>query len=125
MACGESRTITRHVTFFKKFSPEFEITSDSITNRDADVPETMSRSEPLTPPPTPQQPLEDLLPPVQQENGRRRLVFRVLSPETPTAIPQDTQSETGMDPASQDSEVVGEEGTEQTYVGTQRQNRGK
>ena len=85
----------------------------------------MSRSVPLTPPPTPQQPLEDVLPPVQQENGRERLAFRASLPETPTAIPHDPQSGTGMEPASQVSQAVGKEGTEQTYVGTQRQNRGK
>ena len=62
---------------------------------------------------------------VQQENGRERLAFRASSPETPTAIPHDPQSGKGMEPASQDSEAVGEEGTEQTYVGTHRQNRGK
>ena len=37
VARGESRTIIRHVTFFKKLSPEFELTSDSVTNRDTDV----------------------------------------------------------------------------------------
>ena len=111
MAPGESRTITRHVTFFKKLSSEFEV--------------TVSRSVPLTPPPTPQQPLEDLLPPVQQENGRESLAFRASSPETPKVIPHDTRSGRATEPASQDSEVVGEEGIEQTCVGTQRQNEGK
>ena len=114
----------RHVIFFKKLSPEFEVTSDSVTNRDTDVPETVSRSVPLTPPPTPKKPLEDLLPPVQQENDREGLAFRALSTETPTAIPHDPQSGTGMEPASQVSEAVGEEGRQQTYVGTQKQNRG-
>ena len=122
---SQLRTVTRHITFFKKLSPEFEVTSDSFTNRDADVPETVSRSVPPTPPPTPQQLLEDLLPSVQRRNGGERLAFGASSPETPTAIPHDTQSGTGMEPGSQDSEVVGEEGTEQTYVCTQRQTRGK
>ena len=125
VARGESKTIIRHVTFFKKLSPEFEVTSISFTNRDTDVPDTVSRSVPPTPPPNPQQPLEDVLPPVQQENGRERLAFMASSPETPTAIPHDPQSETGMEPASQGSEAVGQEGTWQTYVGTQRQNGGK
>ena len=125
VARGESRTITRHVTFFKKLYPEFEVTSDSVTNRDTDVPETVSRSVPLTPPATPQQPLEDLLPLVQQENGRKRLAFRASSPETPTVISHDPQSGTGMEPASQVSKAVGQEGTEQIYVGTQRQIGGK
>ena len=53
------------------------------------------------------------------------LAFRASSPGTPTAIPRDPQSGTGMEPASQFSEAVGEEDTEQTYVGTQSQNRGK
>ena len=41
------------------------------------------------------------------------------------AIPHDPQSGTGIEPTSQGSEIVGEEGTEQTCVGKQRQNRGK
>ena len=100
MARGESRTITRHVTFFKKLSPEFEVTSDSFTNRDTDVPETeqISTSHPSTY--------------STAASGRsftsstariwqRRLAFRALSPEAPTAIPHDPQLGIGMEPASQ------------------------
>ena len=122
MACGKSRTITRHVTFFKKLSPEFEVTSDSFTNRDTELPETLSRSVPLTPPPIPQQPLEDILLLVQTENGRERLAFRASSPETPAETPQ---SGTQVEPASQDSKAVGKEGTEQIYIATERQSGGK
>ena len=122
VARGKSRTITRHVTFFKKLSPEFEVTSDPFTNGDTEIPETLSRSVPLTPPPTPQQPLEDILPLVQPEDGRERLAFRASSPETPADTPQ---SGTRVEPASQDSKAVGKEGTEQIYVATERQSGGK
>ena len=118
VARGKSRTVTRHVTFFKKLSPEFEVTSDPFTNGDTEIPETLSRSIPLTPPPTPQQPLEDILPLVQPEDGRERLAFRASSPETPADTPQ---SGTRVEPASQDSKAVGKEGTEQIYVATERQ----
>ena len=98
------------------------MTSDSFTNRDTDLPETGSRSVPLTPPPTPQQPLEDILPLVQPEDGRERLAFRASSPETPADTPQ---SGTRVEPASQVSKAVGKEGTEQIYVATERQSGGK